>query len=293
MPHDRLMPNFFVVGAPKCGTTALHHYLGTHPDIYLPRIKEPHFFATDLPNIRIVKDWGDYLDLFECEGAPPPVRGEASVWYLFSNDALPAVRERIPESKLIVMLRNPVEFVQSVHSQFVYNGIESCTDFMTAWRSQHSRDGVFKQYRRLGLFGEQVSRALRVFPSEQLQFILLEDLAADPRSTYLRVLEFLGVRDDGRQDFQQANANKIVRSRAIDNFARRTPAVLSRPVAWLKRLIGVEELGILDRLRRINARKVQRKQLSDKDRRELLDAFADDVEVLGRLIGRDLGSWIT
>ena len=127
-------PNFFIVGAPKCGTTALYRYLRLHPNIYMPAKKEPHFFAQDLGSYPAIKTMDQYSALFA--GAEPRHTGigEASVYYLRSTVAIPNIRAFNPEARLIAMFRNPVEMVHSFHSQLLYWSEESVTDFEAAWR---------------------------------------------------------------------------------------------------------------------------------------------------------------
>src|SRR5690349_11034979 len=132
-------PNFFIVGAPKCGTTALYEYLRHHPNIFLPKVKEPHFFATDLGAYPSVKTMDQYLGLFHDSNEAQVRIGEASVYYLRSDTALPKIREFNPAAHIIAMFRNPVEMVHALHSQLLYVGIEDVPDFEAAWRLQDPR----------------------------------------------------------------------------------------------------------------------------------------------------------
>src|SRR4051812_29453240 len=107
MPSSR-MPDFFIVGAPKCGTTALYEYLASHPYVFMPKTKDPHFFCEDMVGSRHAADLKDYLALFSDAG-PDQIVGEASVWYLFSEVAISKIFALRPDAKFIVMLRDPVE----------------------------------------------------------------------------------------------------------------------------------------------------------------------------------------
>lgn len=289
---DIPMPDFFIAGAPKCGTTALHHYLRNHPALFLPEEKEPHYYATDIPRLRNCETWQEYLSLFSNPEARGKRCGEASVWYLYSSTALQRIRRQLPHARLLIMLRNPVDFVQSVHSGFVFEGIEPIVDFMAAWEAQGERSGVFKKYRRLALFGEQMERVFALFPRSQVHVVLLEDFSADTRQAYLEVLGFLGVADDGRRQFPRVGENVTMRSRAVERFARDTPAVIAHGVALAKRLLGIERFGILDRLREFNARPVERKPLTPDQRGLIVASFRDEILKLQELIGRDLGHWL-
>ena len=116
-------PNLFIVGAPKCGTTFLYHYLKKHPDIYFPEFKEPHYFGSDLirRNGAYNLSLREYKNLFSTE---KKVIGEASTFYLFSKKAAQEIYNFNPHSKIIIMLRDLVDLVHSLHSQFVFSGDE-------------------------------------------------------------------------------------------------------------------------------------------------------------------------
>ena len=118
------LPNFFIVGAPQCGTTALHAYLAQHPDVFMSDPKEPHYFGSDL-DFRYRRRPNEEQDRSYFTNAGDRSRiGEASVWYLYSECAADEIWEAVPDARIIVMLRDPVEMIPSLHSQFVYNGHE-------------------------------------------------------------------------------------------------------------------------------------------------------------------------
>src|SRR5690348_5699052 len=134
-------PNLFIVGAPKCGTTALSHYLAGHPQIFMTEsvgIKEPYYFNWEIKlshhNWRI-RDESAYLHLFD--KADPNARywGEASPGYLFSREAIPRILEKRRDTCIIVMLRNPIELAHSLHNEH-WKSFGEIQDFETAWRLQ-------------------------------------------------------------------------------------------------------------------------------------------------------------
>ena len=125
-------PDFFIVGAPKCGTTALANYLGQHPDIFMAKQKESHHFATDLiPYDDYWRNRNHYLKIFQ-EAKENQIIGEASVFYLLSQEAAKNIKKFSPNAKIIIMLRNPVDLLYSHYFQAVYNGRETITDFEKA-----------------------------------------------------------------------------------------------------------------------------------------------------------------
>src|SRR6056297_3072691 len=132
-------PNFFIIGAPKCGTTSMARYLGEHPDIFFSDPKEPNFFNTDFSDeYRKVTNIKDYLKLFR--GADKYKRvGEGSVMYLFSKEAISNILEFNPKAKFIVMTRNEVEMFRSLHLQLLSSLEENEKDPEKAWRLQKER----------------------------------------------------------------------------------------------------------------------------------------------------------
>lgn len=140
-------PNFFIVGAPKCGTSAMYHYLGQHPDIFIPNTadaiehalggkKEFHYFGSDLPFSRLSRD--AYLAHFAQAKNEKRLR-ECSVFYLYSQRASAEIKCFSPNASIIIMLRNPVDMIHAWHAQLVYWGNEDAADFDTALKLESDR----------------------------------------------------------------------------------------------------------------------------------------------------------
>jgi hypothetical protein len=296
-------PNFFIVGAPKCGTTALFEYLRSHPGIFLPRVKEPHFFATDLGSYPAIKTLDAYQALFQGAGPHQPRIGEASVYYLRSTTAAANIRQYQPDARLIAMFRNPVDMLHSFHSQLLYVAEETVEDFETAWRMQErraagldlprgSRGAFLLQYRELGRFGTQVERVLASFPPSQLKVILFDDFAADPRRVYNEVITFLGLPRDDRAEFPRINDNKRARVTWLRNFLRKPPPVVRDTYRSIKRTVGGARMDAFKTaIVRRNTVREHRSPLSPAFRAELVEVFRDEVALLSRLLDRDLGHW--
>jgi hypothetical protein len=241
------LPNLFIVGAPKCGTTAWVEYLRTHPDIFFPRSKEHAFFALDLPNFRLTNSAADYAALFaECGDAS--VVGEASAMYLFSQAAAEAIRDHDPGSKILIFLREQEEYLPSLHNQFLWEFAEEIEDFETVWRLSGRRppETIPKtcleprtlDYAAMGRFREQVERYLANFPADQVRVIRFRDWVADPRATYLEILDFLGLEDDGRADFPPINQGMTYRSRTLTRLIVSPPTLLRKCALLVKKLTG-------------------------------------------------------
>lgn len=298
-----MKPNFFIIGAPKAGTTALYTYLSEHPHVYMSMVKELHFFATDFPNhrARACSTLDDYLKLFaDAKPERHQAVGEASVHYIHSAEAVRNIYNFDPQAKLIAMLRHPADLIYAYHGQCFFNAIEDQADFEVAWRLQASRrEGVnrplgcfepaFLQYERIGRLGRQMENVMNVFPSEQVLCILFDDFVADTPAVYQRVLKFLEVPPDARQTFHKVNESKQPRLRWLNELIFNMPP-------WITRLYeysGVRGYGIMDRLLWVNTRKKQRPPLSPAFRTELLGVFRQDILKLGNLLKRDLAHWLS
>jgi hypothetical protein len=112
------LPNLFIVGAPKCGTTAWVEYLRTHPDIFFPNSKEDCFFALDLPKFRFIHSEAEYSELFAERGGAKIV-GEASAMYLVSEAAAKAIRDYNAAARILIFLRDQEQYLPSLHNQFL------------------------------------------------------------------------------------------------------------------------------------------------------------------------------
>ena len=298
-------PNFFILGAPKCGTTALSEYLRRHPRAFVSQPKEPHYFCRDFdyyyaPGRRSEEH---YLRLFEEAGDEHDAVGEASVWYLYSSTAARDIAAFDPAARAVVMLRNPVELVPSLHSQLLYMLDEDEPDPARAWELRearargerlppHARVPEFLQYGEAARLGAQLRRVYDALPREQVLTIVFDDLREDAGAVYRRTLEFLGLPDDGRVDFPRVNENKVHRGELVARLTQRPPAPLVSVARGVKRVAGVERLGVLERVRRHNREVARRPEVDPAFAAELREHFRDDVGELGELIGRDLSGWV-
>lgn len=132
-------PDFFIVGAAKCGTTAMYEYLKEHPEIFMPEdAKEPNYFGSDMnyKSSRLTEE--QYLSLFSDAKNEKRI-GEASVWYLYSKLAASEIKEFCPSARIIIMLRNPVDMLYSLHSELFYGADEDIEDFKTALNAEEVR----------------------------------------------------------------------------------------------------------------------------------------------------------
>ena len=302
-------PNFFVAGAPRCGTTALYTYLRSHPNIFLPEIKELHYFASDFPNIQkiLFKSVDDYLQMFADANEDHLAVGEISPLYIYSKVALKKIKEFNPAAKLIVIVRNPVEFVQSVHQLNLGLLREDEPDLAKAWdlqqvRSQGRRlpagcrEPELIMYGELGRFGEHLEKVYEVFPREQVLIILFHDFVKNPKQVYETILAFLDVPSDNRQDFPPVNSNYEHRSKLLGKLIH-PPQIIYKVYMKLISLFGMQFMRLVsqiyNRIETLNARRIPRSSIDPELHTRIQSYFRDDILKLSELIHRDLSAWTT
>jgi hypothetical protein len=298
-------PDFFIVGAPKCGTSAMADYLAAHPEIFMAR-KEMHHFGSDLqfgPRF-YRRNLEEYLEEFGARNGER-CAGEASVWYLYSRNAAAELKAFNPDARVLILLRDPVEVLHSLYFQFRFDGNEQLGTFEQALDAEEdrrcgrrvSRLSYFPPgllYRDVVRFTEQVRRFQETFDRRQLHIIVYDDLCADPAATYRGALRFLGVSEEaGAADFQLVNGAKAVRSRLVrallgDPTLRRAAVAARRRLpAWLCRMLERVESRLWDS----NTRAARRPQIAPELRRRLQVEFAPELDSLSGLLGRDLTHW--
>jgi hypothetical protein len=225
------VPEFFIVGQPKSGTTALYEMLRRHPDIYMPERKEPWFFAPELHERTPPRPGGtpktmeEYLAWFQ--GARPgQLVGEASALYLWSATAASRIAEVQPAARIIAILREPAGLLRSLHMQFVQAHVETENDFAKAISlEQARREGrevprhsywpkalLYSEHVR---YVEQLRRFHAVFAPEQVLVLIYDDFKRDNETTVRTVLRFLRVDDKAPIEAMEANPTVEVRSQRL------------------------------------------------------------------------------
>ena len=297
-------PNFFIIGAPRCGTTALYRYLRTHPQIYMSDPKEPSYFCDDFsPQFRRCTDEKTYLQTyFAGAGEHHKVVGEASAMYLYSKTAVHNIKIFNPGAKLIVLFRDPVEMLYSFHARYVYDFVIEEKDFVASWNLQTVRsqgecltsrcvEPAFLQYRAVASFGEQLQRVYSYFPRQQVKVIFYDDFNRDPAAVYADVLDFLGVPHDGRHDFPVINANRHHRLDWLGKVLHDMPPSLTRTVAALKKSLGIKTLWVGRLARKFDTAESRREPIPEDMRQKILLELQSDIELLEKLTSRDLSPW--
>ncbi|HEX6995191.1 MAG TPA: sulfotransferase [Gammaproteobacteria bacterium] len=272
------MPNFLVIGAPRCGTTWIDENLRRHPEIYMPPKKELHFF--DRHYERGIEHYEASFAGWNGEKAV----GEATPDYVHGlytshgQDVAGLIAKHLPDAKLIVSLRNPVERAYS-HFLNVKAKHEHNLDLTFEEKLRKVRGGA--EIIREGFYAEHLSRYYALFPRENILVLLYDDLVADPKAFLERIYRFLGVDPGFESPAMDARINMAAGKKLL---AR------SKSLWYLSRaLTRLDAHRLAERVCKLNARPEPR--MSDETRRMLVDVYREPNEKLERLLGRDLSHW--
>jgi hypothetical protein len=239
--------DLFVIGAPKCGTTSLAAALQRASAFHVPHIKEPHFFCDDMPGMQRINRLADYDALYEDAGDARRV--DCSVWYLSSSVAAQRIQSYNPSAQIIVMLRDPISMLPSLHNQLIFSGREDISDFDVAWRMSGARrrgedippnaaEKRHLEYDHIADFENQIKPWLELFKTN-LHIIFFEDIIADEASELARLGTFLGLPADGlSQGLPNENKSRAHRFPALSNLLMYPPFPFSTVKSTVKRLIG-------------------------------------------------------
>jgi len=296
-------PNFFIIGAPKSGTTSLYNYLCTHPNIFMSEIKGPHFFATDLNNSRLVKTEKEYLDLFKPVKKHHLAIGEASVLYLYSREAIKNLYENYPKSKLIVLLRNPIDIIQSWHAEKLWSGTEITENIELAWKfakvrrnnveSKYNDDAIL-DYPRIAMLGDQIQFLLNYFSKEQIKFIIFDELVKNTKEQYNDVIKFLELPFHNKDDFHIYNPYKEYKVKWIQNFLTHPPRLMIFILNIFKQLVGIKKINIIPKILKINTYHPHKPELKQTFKNKIIDDYYDDLQKLSKLLNKDfIKTWFS
>lgn len=306
-----LMPNFLIVGAGKSGTTSLYFYLEQHPDIYMPSLKEPEYFAADEGEVinedglrgqhvrpaRITR-LADYQALFR-DAQSEKARGEASAVYLYLPEAADRIKASIPDAQILAILRNPVERAYSAFLHQVREGLED-KDFVTALREEPERIAAgwssLYHYRAMGYYAEQLRRYYRAFGPDKVHVYLYDDLREDATALAQRIFSVLGVDGSFVPDSEtQHNISGVPKNKLVHQLYSFLRGTNQSTLKSLGKKVLPASLRIRFKIRAIQ--KMQESNLVKPSlhpdvRKNLVDGYRDDVTELRRLLGRDLTHWL-
>ncbi len=300
-------PDALIIGAPKAGTSALHAALATHPQVFAPRIKEPKYYmCEDAPPPAYVgpgdahsqQEWvwrrEDYRRLFD----PAPegsVRIESTPFYLALPSARRRIAEELPDARLVVVVRDPVDRAYSNWMHLWVDGLEPIPDFVEAWHAEPERIrrgwAPFWHYQRLGRYGEQLEDLVRLVGRDRVLVIRYWQLVSAPRETLDRVAGFIGVDPGIVRVVPRDNARRYVepgpRATALGRAVRAGAYAgqFVRPEVWrsgVKPLLRALQHGGPDR----------RPTLTPQARAVLVDEIAPDVRLLEEVLGEPYDDWL-
>lgn len=297
------LPNFLVIGAMSSGTTSLYEYLRGHPQIFMSPVKEPAFFALEDGRVDF-RGPGDgtataamtansdaYRALFAGAGPEHRAVGEASAWYLLSEDAPRRIRDAIPGARLVAILRDPSERAYASFRHLIRAGREPIPDFIRALAEEDKRardrwDWLWR-YVAAGFYHRQLERYFRLFDRSQIRLFLHEDLAGNTPGVVRDVFEFLGVDPHVVVDTaRRFNPSAPPRSAGLQRFLTRPNALKSivRPLVPLSMRRRV--------VRSLLSANEGQARLPSGARARLVSVYREDILKLQDLIGRDLSGWL-
>jgi hypothetical protein len=299
-------PDVLIMGAPKAGTTALHAALARHPQVYASPVKEPKYYLCgDAPppaytgpgDAHSQQEWiwrqDDYAALFAA--APPDVlRLESTPFYLYASRARRRIAEELPEAKLIVVVRDPIDRAYSNWMHLWVDGLEPISDFVAAWHAEDERVEAgwapIWHYRRLGRYGEQLADLLARVDRDRVLVLRYRQLVSKPVETLNRVACFLGIAEDQIATVPPDNSRPFVapglRTSVLGRVIRAgaTAGRLFPPSVWRRTsaplLAALQFRGSM-----------QRPKLAEDQRSALLGDCADDIALLEQVLGESFEDW--
>ncbi len=297
------MPNFLVIGAAKSGTTALYYALRQHPEIYMSPKKEPNFFALegDRPayrgpgdqqaiNRHSITSLAAYQRLFAGVSQEPAV-GEASTSYLYHARAPERIRHYVPNAKLIVILRHPVERAYSSFLHLVRDRREPLADFAQALQAEQARirdhwEHIW-HYTRMGFYSVQLERYFNAFDAGQIRVHLYDEWVSNPLQVIRETFRFLGVDERFVPDLSlRPNVSGIPRNQLLQTLVTKLNPVEAADNPFpFTRLFARRAVSIANH-------NLVKPPIPDAVRTELGGVFREDIVKLQDLIQRDLAIWL-
>jgi Sulfotransferase family len=303
-------PDFFVVGAPRCGTTSFCRYLARNPQICFSRPKEPHYFTQQKRDPSADELARDYLDRnFRHYVATNRAVGEGSVSYLYLPEVIQRIRRLNPDARFIALVRNPLTMLPSYHIRMQFLLQEDEPDFDRAWALEPARargeqvpkrclDARLLLYSKVGALGAQIERLFAIAGPERSHVVVLDDLKTDPLGVYRRALEFLHVDYDGQTRFEPRNESHMYRFRWMQRLLF-VPAVRGGKMmqtlqqrARKYKPDGSRRPGLIRQVALWNKIPASPAPLTPQMSEIIRTTLRPDVALLSRLLGRDLSHWL-
>ncbi|WP_026072373.1 sulfotransferase family protein [Nodosilinea nodulosa] len=293
------LPNFLIVGAAKAGTTSLYKYLSQHPQVYMSPRKEPRYFAPEyyttfyhqaIGNLYREKGMSrqEYETLFD--GVTNEIAiGEASTEYLFFEKSAERIKQAIPDAKILMILRNPIDRAFSAYCFHLRDGRETLS-FEEALAQEPTREKQHWQvgwfYKKGGFYYEQVNRYYKLFEHHRIKIILWRNLNQNPRKVCAEVFEFLGVDPSFAPNFSRENASKKPRSKVLNRYVFKNRQFKEKIQAMLPEPVYS---AIANPLKRVFYTK--KDSIIPEVKEQLKRCYRDDIRKLEDLIKQDLSHW--
>lgn len=288
---------FFIVGAPKAGTTALYYFLSQHRDIFMPASKENLYFVDD----EIFAQGESYLEPFYHEAAGEQLLGGAHAGLMFFPYAVRRLHAYNGAMKLLAVLRNPIDRAYSAYWFARRNGTESAPTFEEALSKEDKRLGLtYREQMELGYlaqgrYARQIEDCMDAFGRERVYVALNEDLEERPEATVQAVLGWLGVAPDlsGMHLRERVNPAGIPRSRLLHELLQGYDSPLRR---WSRRTVPRRlryqlRTRLIGPIMKRNLRTVRYPPMNPETRQRLAAYFRPYNQCVARLIGRSLDHW--
>lgn len=311
-------PNFFVIGAAKCGTTTLYDFLEQHPDVYMSPIKEPHFFCSDIRienfsdeykkyvysrgiNIQeyvagnmskkywewYVDEFGTYLKLFK-NATNQKALGEISNGYLFSKVSAKEIKEKYPQAKIVMILRNPIS---RAYSHYLANVRDGRTTLPFREEIENDLNKQIKgwcishNYIEMGMYYSQVKRFLDAFPTNQVLIFLNDELKSNANNVGRKLFDFIGVDINAPINYSnKQNEAKMPKWTGLIKFITQT--------GLKRKLFRALPNSIQAKIKPFFFKEGSIPKMSEEDKKWLISIFKEDIEKTQALINRDLSHWL-
>jgi len=289
-----LKPNFFIIGAPKCGTTSLHHYLNGHSQITMSVPKEPHYFSTDINNGGI-RNREEYLGCFSHGDSKTVAIGESSTLYLYSRLAVKKIYDYNKNSKFIVMVRNPIEIAQSFHQVALKVFGETETNFQKAWFLEKNRkagekvpkgciDRQLILYGNIAKIGQQIERLASYVSLKNIHFIIYEDFKNFTKNEYIKVLKFLKLNNEVPKKFPLHNKSRRIKSETVTK--------LTNYASFLKKKLNVKtRFNVANKIHKVNVSDQPLDKLPKCLLLKMDKYFEHDINLISQFVKKDLSDW--
>lgn len=291
-------PNLFIVGAAKSGTTTLYHYLEKHPEVFMPEdelYKEPAFFSSKGEKMGLEK----YLDIFKNANDNHKYIGEASTAYLTDENSAKKIYDFNKESKIIIILRNPVKRAYSLYNWMVQEGYEYSKSFESALEKEKTRKNKKipnfwepeyywnYMYFESGLYYKQVKRYFDLFEKRNIKVIIFEEMIEDIQKTYQDVAEFLNIQFE-TINIVQENESKAVYSSWISFIGRKINNNIFRVKS---KILNINKKSSRDKKVYFLQRKNKPIKLNNTLESRLMEKYYKDIKGLEELVNKDLSIW--